>query len=87
MTELIFILPAKIKYSKIKTFDHTCSSLSKLRRWYLCQVIKAGPLWEKSMALNGRPGPARELKFEFLGSQVKMYPTKTPQKKNETKYK
>lgn len=35
----------------------TCSSLSRLRRWYLCQVMKAGPLWEKSMALNGRPGP------------------------------
>ena len=47
---------------------HTCSSRSKLRRWYLCQVMKAGPLCEKSMALNGRPGPAGKQKTHAISA-------------------
>lgn len=41
---------------------HTWSSRSRLRRWYRCQVMNAGPLCEKSMALNGRPGPTEREK-------------------------
>ncbi len=31
----------------MKQQEMTCSSLSRLSRWYLCQVMNAGPLWGK----------------------------------------